>query len=268
MYHLRSVVISVCLTQTTSHDAQGFLVANTHVLFNTKRGDIKLGQLRVILNELVAAAAAAAAGGAGAEAEAATSVPTESGGATGVHRTGADAGEEGEEDEEDSGRRGRAPRLGSTAAHLPCVFAGDFNTAPGSGLYRYLRSGRLELAAEDRRELSGEGAGWTAAAGCKGGGCWSAWEQAVWLMQCRRVRCPPSRFPDTFQHPCPSHTATDYAALPSLTHTHRPGGGLRLRFTTAGHPQRPPPAAGAMGAPSPAPAAAPGAAAAATGSAG
>ncbi len=41
---------------------------------------------------------------------------------------------------------------------VPVVFVGDFNAAPGSGLYRYVAGGRLDLRAEDRRELSGEGA--------------------------------------------------------------------------------------------------------------
>ncbi|GLI66132.1 hypothetical protein VaNZ11_009863 [Volvox africanus] len=82
---------------------RGFWVANTHVLFNTKRGDIKLGQLRVILSELATRALAA-----------------------------------GPEDV------------------VPVIFAGDFNTSPGSGLYRFLRYGELPLAGEDRRELSGQ----------------------------------------------------------------------------------------------------------------
>ncbi|GIL56841.1 hypothetical protein Vafri_12138, partial [Volvox africanus] len=82
---------------------RGFWVANTHVLFNTKRGDIKLGQLRVILSALAARALAA-----------------------------------------------------GPAEAVPVILAGDFNTSPGSGLYRFLRWGELPLAVEDRRELSGQ----------------------------------------------------------------------------------------------------------------
>ncbi|GIM12728.1 hypothetical protein Vretimale_15903, partial [Volvox reticuliferus] len=97
---------------------RGFWIANTHVLFNTKRGDIKLGQLRVILNELARRALAGGEASAG----------------------GAGAGE---------GREGKAEAV-------PVIFAGDFNTSPGSGLYRFLRYGTLPLAGEDRRELSGQ----------------------------------------------------------------------------------------------------------------
>lgn len=94
---------------------QGFWVANTHILFNIKRGDIKLGQLRVILSELAARAAAV------------TDAPLTD-----------------------------TPTPRAALAGVPVLFAGDFNAAPGSGLYRYLRYGELRLAVEDRRELSGE----------------------------------------------------------------------------------------------------------------
>jgi hypothetical protein len=36
--------------QVASASAGGLLVGNTHILFNTARGDIKLGQLRTILS--------------------------------------------------------------------------------------------------------------------------------------------------------------------------------------------------------------------------
>jgi hypothetical protein len=128
---------------------QGFLVANTHILFNTKRGDIKLGQLRVILDALAQAGAAPggprpAAPGCGASGEGAGSAGEPGGGS----------------------RPGGAPRP------LPAVLVGDFNSSPGSALYRYLRAGRLALGGEDRRELSGgrRRGGWGPALGAGGRG--------------------------------------------------------------------------------------------------
>ncbi|GFR43062.1 hypothetical protein Agub_g4069 [Astrephomene gubernaculifera] len=121
------------------HLRRGFWVANTHVLFNTKRGDIKLGQLRVILTELAQRAAQAEA----------------------REEEEARGEEEGGQPRQRSRRRSSAAGSGAAgaapaAAALPCIFAGDFNTAPGSGLYRFLQRGELQLAGEDRRELSGQ----------------------------------------------------------------------------------------------------------------
>ncbi|KAG2498459.1 hypothetical protein HYH03_003713 [Edaphochlamys debaryana] len=201
---------------------QGFLVANTHILFNTKRGDIKLGQMRVVLNALAAAAAQAASRKAEAEAEpgaeaedpagapsaadAAATAPGEAAAAAGGESEGSrskrrqrrksaaatpDAAaaaaaraaallRDGDDDGNDAStgeataaataphRAVSAPALGPGAAAaadpdgpagpppLPCIFAGDFNSAPGSGLYRFLSGDRLDLAGEDRRELSGQ----------------------------------------------------------------------------------------------------------------
>ncbi|KAK9805158.1 hypothetical protein WJX72_002651 [[Myrmecia] bisecta] len=91
----------------SASEGVAFLVANTHVLFNPKRGDIKLAQLRTTLLRMDA-------------------ICQERGGPT--------------------------LRL----------FMGDFNATPWSSLYRFLAEGRLDLAVEDRRNMSGqtEGRGW------------------------------------------------------------------------------------------------------------
>ncbi|KAK9842562.1 hypothetical protein WJX81_006229 [Elliptochloris bilobata] len=77
------------------------LVGNTHLLFNPRRGDIKVAQARVILNRMAALRAAA----------------------------------------------GR---------HVLAMLAGDFNSAPGSGVVRFVAAGALDCAVEDRRALSGQ----------------------------------------------------------------------------------------------------------------
>jgi len=75
------------------------LVANTHLLFNPKRGDIKVAQLRLIMDQLRA-------------------------------------------------------RMDSTASPTVAVLVGDLNCEPGSAIYRYLSTGRLDCGSTDRRYLS------------------------------------------------------------------------------------------------------------------
>ncbi|KXZ51195.1 hypothetical protein GPECTOR_13g682 [Gonium pectorale] len=155
---------------------RGFWVANTHVLFNTKRGDIKLGQLRVILTELAeragadsssSAAAAVGASGCGEAPDAGASSSARNGSRRRGGRRGGEAAEEGGDDVTATPRPQAQPAsasaavaavaaAGAGAGPLPCIFAGDFNAAPGSGLYRFLRGGCLQLSGEDRRELSGQ----------------------------------------------------------------------------------------------------------------
>ncbi|EFJ41128.1 hypothetical protein VOLCADRAFT_98932 [Volvox carteri f. nagariensis] len=132
------------------HLRRGFWVANTHVLFNTKRGDIKLGQLRVILSELAARAIQQEEDGAG-----------EKGGMGAAEATRAPGMQDG--CPTPGAAAGTAARPAEGPAAMPVLFAGDFNAAPGSGLYRFLRYGAVRLAEEDRRELSGqvEGYGYT-----------------------------------------------------------------------------------------------------------
>lgn len=48
-----------------------------------------------------------------------------------------------------------AVRAGAGAPTL-ALLAGDFNSAPGSGVVRFVASGALDCAAEDRRGLSGQ----------------------------------------------------------------------------------------------------------------
>ena len=44
----------------------------------------------------------------------------------------------------------------ASGASVASVLCGDFNATPGSGLYRYVTEGKLDLKGEDRRVLSGE----------------------------------------------------------------------------------------------------------------
>lgn len=89
---------------TTSMSIPSFelVVSNIHVLFNPKRGDIKLGQIRVLMDTIT-----------------------------------------------------KATRGGK----VPVVMCGDYNSAPYSGLYDFVSSGRLDILERDRRNISGQIAG-------------------------------------------------------------------------------------------------------------
>jgi mRNA deadenylase 3'-5' endonuclease subunit Ccr4 len=76
------------------------VVGNIHVLFNPKRGDVKLGQTRLLMEKAHAI----------------------------------------------SERWGKAP----------VAIAGDFNSTPNSPLYQFISSSQLDLAAHDRRYISGQ----------------------------------------------------------------------------------------------------------------
>jgi endonuclease/exonuclease/phosphatase family metal-dependent hydrolase len=83
-------------------------VANTHVLFNPKRGDIKLAQLRLLLQHLQALIAAA--------------LP---------------------EDQ---------------AQHVAAMVMGDFNSAPNTPLYRFMRQGWIDCLQHHRKDMAGQAA--------------------------------------------------------------------------------------------------------------
>jgi hypothetical protein len=101
-------------------------VANTHVLFNPKRGDIKIGQLRL----LTAALARLARGGGG------------GGGAGGVLQGG-------------SGGGGAPASGGPAPVGAALLMMGDLNTAPHSPVYEFLARGELDCLLHSRKDLSG-----------------------------------------------------------------------------------------------------------------
>ncbi|GAQ92102.1 CCR4-NOT transcription complex subunit 6 [Klebsormidium nitens] len=96
-----NVALLAVLKHQAAPDAPARLlvVANTHILFNPKRGDIKLAQLRHLLAQ--------------------------------------------------------AHELAQQHAGAPVLVMGDFNSSPESALYQYLSTGQLDLAATDRRNMSG-----------------------------------------------------------------------------------------------------------------
>eukprot|EP00252_Welwitschia_mirabilis_P017265 TRINITY_DN38278_c0_g1_i1.p1 TRINITY_DN38278_c0_g1~~TRINITY_DN38278_c0_g1_i1.p1 ORF type:complete len:457 (-),score=72.16 TRINITY_DN38278_c0_g1_i1:149-1519(-) len=52
-YDLRNNVAQICVFEVNKNpQAKRVVIANTHLLFNPKRGDIKLGQVRILLNEV------------------------------------------------------------------------------------------------------------------------------------------------------------------------------------------------------------------------
>jgi endonuclease/exonuclease/phosphatase family metal-dependent hydrolase len=95
-------------------------VANTHVLFNPKRGDIKLGQLRLLAAALARLARGAGAGGGGG---------------------GGDGGSE--------------ARREPAAAQVALLLMGDLNLAPHSPVYEFVARGELDCMMHQRRDLSG-----------------------------------------------------------------------------------------------------------------
>ena len=100
------------------------IVGCIHVLFNPKRGDHKLGQLRVLI-ERVEAQRSAAAQRQIKERGYATSSSTEA-------------------------------QLAQPDLPEPQVLmAGDFNAEPGSPLYHFLAAGELDCSRVDRRDMSG-----------------------------------------------------------------------------------------------------------------
>jgi mRNA deadenylase 3'-5' endonuclease subunit Ccr4 len=78
------------------------IVSNIHVLFNPKRGDIKLGQVRVLMDLIMKE---------------------------------------------------------SMQGSIPVIMCGDWNSAPYSGVYDFVSTGRLDFLERDRRTVSGQIAG-------------------------------------------------------------------------------------------------------------
>lgn len=95
-------VACVAVLRHRARDAR-VVVATAHLLFNPKRGDVKVGQARVLL-EAVA-------------------------------------------------RARQMIRARGLEAH--CVICGDYNFSPGSELYDFFSTGRIDLAQVNRRALSG-----------------------------------------------------------------------------------------------------------------
>lgn len=99
-------------------DDDVIIVANIHVLFNPKRGDIKIAQVRIMLEE-------------------AYRLAKELSGTMLVDR------EECQNSYDDSDM-------------CPILVCGDFNSAAGSPLYKFITDSALDLNTTDRRRLSGQ----------------------------------------------------------------------------------------------------------------
>lgn len=95
-------VACVAVLRHRARDAR-VVVATAHLLFNPKRGDVKVGQVRVLL-EAVARA---------------------------------------------------RQTIRARGFDVRCVICGDYNFSPGSELYDFFSTGRINLAQVNRRELSG-----------------------------------------------------------------------------------------------------------------
>jgi hypothetical protein len=140
------------------------VVANTHILFNHRRGDVKLAQVRTLLEAMQQQAAEALGAGQQQQQQQQRQQQGEGLGPTlPKHvRFGEDQGEEGQEEEglqqeqqgggSGGGGEARGGRPGRQAVY---VLAGDMNSAPGSGIYRFLSQGELDCAREERKCLSG-----------------------------------------------------------------------------------------------------------------
>lgn len=105
-HNLRENVAQIVLLRHLHHPQQPqLLLSNTHTLFNPKRGEVKLGQARVLTSEIAAAL-------------------------------------------EDAGTSHQGP--------LGVVMCGDYNTLPGSALYRFWAHGSVDCTSVDRRDLAGQ----------------------------------------------------------------------------------------------------------------
>ena len=117
------------LQTSASHgsDSGYVCVANTHLLYNPKRGDLKLGQLQMLLNSL--------------------------------HTWLSPSSSLSSED----AKHGPS-QLSDPSPQLPddlltrcgLLLCGDFNMTPASSLNKFVRTGRLELAGLDRRNMDGQ----------------------------------------------------------------------------------------------------------------
>ena len=93
------------------------VVANTHLLFNPKRGDIKMAQLRILLAELYRVST--------------YSAPA-------------------------SSYRVFSSNTRSKPKFYPTILCGDFNLTPASPLYKFIKLGRLDVRGMQNAQLSGQ----------------------------------------------------------------------------------------------------------------
>ena len=135
---------------------QLLLVGNTHILFNPKRGDVKLGQLRTLLTtleELREQAPAIISSSGGSEDDGSGSygsgdgrVGRQGAGRLGEDRVGAVAGVVG----------GNGSSSGVEDFDIPVLVMGDMNLSPYSPMYQYMQQGFLDCLQHHRKDLSGE----------------------------------------------------------------------------------------------------------------
>ncbi len=105
----------------TDRSSQKLLVANTHLLYNPKRGDVKLGQLALLLASLDSAAR-----------KPSQSASTSTG-------------------------PGAQAAVGVKGEKYPVILCGDFNSEPLSPLYKFLVGRTLKYEGQKQCELSGQG---------------------------------------------------------------------------------------------------------------
>ena len=142
------------------------VVATTHLLWNPKRGLVKLRQAQCILNRSAAmsavgsqaeplplAAAASVCGSSNADTKKASLVaaPTPKAGAAGASSSSSVP---------NLGSSSSVPNLGSSSSGISplraCVLLGDFNCCPGSPLYHFLLGGRLRAPLRSENTWDGQ----------------------------------------------------------------------------------------------------------------
>ena len=142
------------------------VVATTHLLWNPKRGLVKLRQAQCILNRSAAmsavgsqaeplplAAAASVCGSSNADTKKTSLVaaPTPKAGAAGASSSSSVP---------NLGSSSSVPNLGSSSSGIgplrACVLLGDFNCCPGSPLYHFLLGGRLRAPLRSENTWDGQ----------------------------------------------------------------------------------------------------------------
>ncbi|KAL5052579.1 hypothetical protein RYX36_033261, partial [Vicia faba] len=97
---LRDNVAQLLVFEMRGSNSRRLLVGNIHVLYNPNRGEVKLGQIRLLAS--------------------------------------------------------KAQILSKKWGNAPVILAGDFNSTPQSGIYKFLSSSELNIKLYDRKELSGQ----------------------------------------------------------------------------------------------------------------
>ncbi|KAK3289699.1 hypothetical protein CYMTET_2881, partial [Cymbomonas tetramitiformis] len=130
--------IDESLRMKSQYGRRHLVVCNTHILFNPKRGDIKLAQVRMLMEQLAEFS--------GRTEQMMTSDSTD--------RSSSEAPAASLPPER--GAEAASSEGDGEQAKAAVVIAGDFNAIPHSGIYHFMAEGRLDCLSLDRRRMGSE----------------------------------------------------------------------------------------------------------------